>query len=312
MPSILDRIVAQKREEVADARAAVPRAALRERIAGRPPARDFAAALRADGGTHGAGNGGGGVSLIAEVKKASPSKGLLRPDFDPVALAGVYAANGAAAISVITDGHFLGAPEHLTAVKDSGASGVAPVLRKDFIFDEYQVYEARAIGADTYLLIVDILSPAQLAELIDAGRSLGMTPLVETHDAGEVAAAVGAGAQVIGINNRNLHTFVTDLATTEGLAPLIPSDRIVVSESGISAPADLLRLAPWGVNAVLVGEALVTADDTAAKVRALVAAGAGVVEAGAVEAGAVGTSSVVEAGDMGANGGRMARAAAGV
>ena len=301
MPSILDRIVAQKREEVAAARAAVPLAALRERIGGRPPALDFAAALRADG----AGNGAG-ISLIAEVKKASPSKGLLRPDFDPVALAGVYAANGAAAISVITDGHFLGAPEHLTAVKDSGASGAAPVLRKDFIFDEYQVYEARAIGADTYLLIVDILSPAQLVELIGAGRSLGMTPLVETHDAGEVAAAVGAGAQVIGINNRNLHTFVTDLATTEGLAHLIPSDRIVVSESGISAPADLLRLAPWGVNAVLVGEALVTADDTAAKVRALVAAGAGVVEAGS------GASSVVEAGDMGANEGRMARMAAGV
>ena len=309
MPSILDRIVAQKREEVAAARASVSRAALRERIAGRPPALDFAAALRADGGAGGAGNGNGGsdISLIAEVKKASPSKGLLRPDFDPVALAGVYAANGAAAISVITDGHFLGAPEHLTAVKDSGASGAAPVLRKDFIFDEYQVYEARAIGADTYLLIVDILSPAQLAELIDAGRSLGMTPLVETHDAGEVAAAVGAGAQVIGINNRNLHTFVTDLATTEGLAHLIPSDRVVVSESGISAPADLLRLAPWGVNAVLVGEALVTADDTAAKVRALVAAGAGVVEAGAV-----GARSGVDAGDMGANGGRMARMAAGV
>ena len=299
MPSILDRIVAQKREELAAARASVSLAALRERIGGRAPALDFAAALRADGGN---GNGSvGGIRLIAEVKKASPSKGLLRPDFDPVALAGVYAANGAAAISVITDGHFLGAPEHLTAVKDSGASGVAPVLRKDFIFDEYQVYEARAIGADTYLLIVDILSPAQLAELIDAGRSLGMTPLVETHDAGEVAAAVGAGAQVIGINNRNLHTFVTDLATTEGLAHLIPSDRIVVSESGISAPADLLRLAPWGVNAVLVGEALVTADDTAAKVRALVAAGSGVVEAGAVSAGAVGT-----------NGGRMARTVAGV
>ena len=308
MPSILDRIVTQKREEVAAARARVPLVALRERIAGRPPARDFAAALRADGGTDGAGNGSGsGISLIAEVKKASPSKGLLRPDFDPVALAGVYAANGAAAISVITDGHFMGAPEHLTAVKDSGASGAAPVLRKDFIFDEYQVYEARAVGADTYLLIVDILSPAQLAELIDAGRSLGMTPLVETHDAGEVAAAVGAGAQVIGINNRDLHTFVTDLATTEGLAHLIPSDRIVVSESGISAPADLLRLAPWGVNAVLVGEALVTADDTAAKVRALVAAGAGVVEAGAV-----GARSGVEAGDVEANGGRMARTAAGV
>lgn len=266
MPSsILDRIVAQKRVELAAARAAVPPAALRERIAARAPALDFAAALRGDG-----------ISLIAEVKKASPSKGLLRADFDPVGLAGVYVGNGAAAVSVITDVHFLGAPEHLTAVKESGAAGNAPVLRKDFIFDEYQVAEARAMGADTYLLIADILSPAQLADLIAAGQSLGMTPLVETHDAAEIAAALDAGAAVIGINNRNLHTFVTDLATTETLAPLIPSDRIIVSESGISAPDDLARLASCGVSAVLVGEALVTAADTAAKVRSLAGAGAAV------------------------------------
>ena len=265
MPSsILDRIVAQKRTELASARAAVPLAELRERIAARPPALDFAAALRGDG-----------VSLIAEVKKASPSKGLLRADFDPVALAGVYVANGAAAVSVITDAHFLGAPEHLTAVKESGAAGRAPVLRKDFIFDEYQVYEARAMGADTCLLIADILSPAQLADLIAAGQSLGMTPLVETHNAAEIATALDAGAAVIGINNRNLHTFVTDLATTETLAPLLPADRIIVSESGISAPDDLARLASCGVSAVLVGEALVTASDTAAKVRALADAGTG-------------------------------------
>ena len=263
--SILDRIVAQKRVELAAARAAVPPAALRERIAARAPALDFAAALRGDG-----------ISLIAEVKKASPSKGLLRADFDPVGLAGVYVGNGAAAVSVITDAHFLGAPEHLTAVKESGAADRAPVLRKDFIFDEYQVSEARAMGADTYLLIADILSPAQLADLIAAGQLLGMTPLVETHDAGEIAAALDAGAAVIGINNRNLHTFVTDLATTETLAPLIPSDRIIVSESGISAPDDLARLASCGVSAVLVGEALVTAADTAAKVRSLADAGAAV------------------------------------
>ena len=197
---------------------------------------------------------------------------MLREDFQPTELAATYSGNGAAAISVITDGHFLGEPAHLTAVKETGASGSAPVLRKDFLFDPYQVYEARAIGADTYLLIVDILSPSQLAELIHLGAELGMTPLVETHDADEIATAVEAGAQVIGINNRDLHTFVTDLATTESLAPLIPSDKVIVSESGISAPEDLARLEPFGINAALVGEALVTAADTAGKVRSLTGA----------------------------------------
>ena len=261
MPSILDQIVAKKREELAASVVANPLAALSDAIAARPAALDFAGALR-----------GGGISLIAEVKKASPSKGLLRADFRPTELASTYVENGATAISVITDGHFLGETAHLTAVKETGASGEAPVLRKDFLFDPYQVYEARAIGADSYLLIVDILSPSLLAELIDLGRSLGMTPLVETHDAEEIAAAVEAGAEVIGINNRDLHTFVTDLTTTETLAPLIPSDRVIVSESGISTPDDLARLRPFGVNAVLVGEALVTADDTAAKVRSLTGA----------------------------------------
>ena len=197
----------------------------------RPPAAlDFPGALR-----------GEGIGLIAEVKKASPSKGLLREDFHPTELAATYSGNGAAAISVITDNHFLGEPAHLTAVKESGASGSVPVLRKDFLFDPYQVYEARAIGADTYLLIVDILSPSQLAELIHLGSELGMTPLVETHDAEEIATAVAAGATVIGINNRDLHTFVTDLATTESLAPLIPAGKVIVSESGISTPEDLTR-----------------------------------------------------------------------
>ncbi len=261
MPSILDQIVAKKREELAVSMAAVPLSALRDAIAARPSPLDFPAALRGDS-----------ISLIAEVKKASPSKGLLREDFQPMELAATYSGNGAAAISVITDGHFLGEPAHLTAVKESGASGTSPVLRKDFLFDPYQVYEARAIGADTYLLIVDILSPSQLAELIHLGSELGMTPLVETHDAEEIATAVGAGAEVIGINNRDLHTFVTDLATTESLAPLIPSDKVIVSESGISTPEDLARLEPFGINAVLVGEALVTAADTAAKVRSLTGA----------------------------------------
>ena len=260
MPGILEKIVTKKRVELAAAQESAPLPTLQDHIATRPPAMDFAAALRSDG-----------ISLIAEVKKASPSKGLLCADFAPVHLAGVYADNGAAAISVITDSHFQGESAYLTAVKESGAAGNAPVLRKDFIFDPYQVYEARAMGADTFLLIVDILEPEQLSELIGLGRALGMTPLVETHDADDIATAVAAGAQVIGINNRNLHTFVTDLATTETLAALIPDDRIIVSESGISSPEDLERLAPYGVNAVLVGEALVTADDTAAKVRSLAA-----------------------------------------
>ena len=261
MPSILDRIVAKKREELAVSKVVTPLSTLQDTIATRPPALDFPAALQ-----------GEGISLIAEVKKASPSKGLLREDFRPTELAAIYSGNGAAAISVITDGHFLGEPAHLTAVKETGASGSAPVLRKDFLFDPYQVYEARAIGADTYLLIVDILSPSQLAELIHLGSELGMTPLVETHDADEIATAVEARAQVIGINNRDLHTFVTDLATTESLAPLIPSDRVIVSESGISTPEDLARLEPFGIHAVLVGEALVTAADTAGKVRSLTGA----------------------------------------
>ena len=261
MPSILDRIVAKKREELAASMAAVPLSALQDAIAARPLPLDFPAALR-----------GERIRLIAEIKKASPSKGLLREDFHPTELAATYSGNGAAAISVITDGHFLGAPSHLTSVKESGASGSVPVLRKDFLFDPYQVYEARAIGADTFLLIVDILSPSQLSELIQLGSELGMTPLVETHDAEEIATAVKAGAEVIGINNRDLHTFVTDLATTESLAPLIPADKVIVSESGISTPQDLARLEPLGVHAVLVGEALVTAADTAAKVRSLTGA----------------------------------------
>ena len=162
MPSILDKIVAKKREELAASKWTVSMESLREAIADRSPALDFAGALRRNG-----------ISLIAEVKKASPSKGLLREDFRPVELAATYVENGASAVSVITDGHFLGEPDHLSAVKDSGASGDAPVLRKDFLFDPYQVYEARAIGADSYLLIVDILSPEQLSELISVGLSLG-------------------------------------------------------------------------------------------------------------------------------------------
>jgi indole-3-glycerol phosphate synthase len=157
----------------------------------------------------------------------------------------------------------------LARIKETGASQRAPVLRKDFIFDPYQVFEARAAGADGILLIVAILEPELLRLLLDTAQSLWMQCLVEVHDEGELEVALDAGAEIIGINNRDLHTFVTDLATTESLAPLIPSDKVIVSESGISTPEDLARLKPFGINAVLVGEALVTALDTAAKVRSL-------------------------------------------
>ena len=261
MANILDEIIAAKGEELAAVKAATPLHAVQVQMEARAAPISLPEALR-----------GHGVKLIAEVKKASPSRGLLRPDFDPVDLAKTYADNGAAAISVLTDPRFQGEPAHLTAIKEAGASGALPALRKDFIFDPYQVYEARAMGADTFLLIVAVLAPQQLAELLALGRELGMEPLVEIHDEAQLKVALDAGAQVIGINNRDLRTFRTDLAITEGLMPCLPRDRLVVSESGIFTPEHLQRLGGLGVNAVLVGEALVTAPDTAAKVRELAGA----------------------------------------
>ena len=258
MPSILDEIVAAKRGELADAKRAAPLADL-ERAAAR-----LARPLNLSGALL-----GGGVRLIAEVKKASPSRGLLSPDFDPERLAATYVANGAAAVSCLTDPRFQGELAHLAAIKESGASGRAPVLRKDFIFDPYQVYEARAAGADGILLIVAILDPPLLRELLAAAQSLWMQCLVEVHDESELETALSAGAEIIGINNRDLHTFATDLAVTGRLAPLVPRGRVIVSESGIFTRDDLRRLQRLRVNAALVGEALVTAPDTAAKVREL-------------------------------------------
>ena len=258
MPSILDEIVAEKRQELALQKQVVTLADLERRIAALPEPADFPAALR-----------GNGVRLIAEVKKASPSRGLLCPDFDPVRLADTYASNGAAAISVLTDPRFQGELEHLEQIKQSGVNRGAPVLRKDFIFDPYQVYEARAIGADALLLIVAILSPQQLAEFLGLSRQLKLNCLVEVHDPDELQTALDAGAEVIGINNRDLHTFKTDLAVTLGLAPLAPEGKIIVSESGINKREDLHTLTQVGVSAVLVGEALVTAPDVGEKVREL-------------------------------------------
>ena len=258
MPSILDEIVAAKRGELADAKRAAPLADL-ERAAAR-----LARPLNLSGALL-----GGGVRLIAEVKKASPSRGLLSPDFDPERLAATYVANGAAAVSCLTDPRFQGELAHLAAIKESGASGRAPVLRKDFIFDPYQVYEARAAGADGILLIVAILEPPLLQELLAAAQSLWMQCLVEVHDESELETALSAGAEIIGINNRDLHTFATDLAVTGRLAPLVPRGRVIVSESGIFTRDDIRMLQRHRVNAALVGEALVTAPDTAAKVREL-------------------------------------------
>lgn len=258
MPNILDEIVAAKTRELVQQKLAVSLDALKERVASRPRALGLAAVLKA-----------GGVRLIAEVKKASPSRGLLRPDFDPVELAGIYSSNGAAAISVLTDPRFQGVLEHIVQIKSAGASRTVPVLRKDFIFDSYQVYEARAAGADAVLLIVAILSPSQVKEYLKLAATLGMDCLVEVHDSEQVQVAVDAGAEIIGINNRDLRTFITDLSVTERLAPSVPKGKVLVSESGIHCPSDLHRVGAAGVNAVLVGEALVTSSDVAAKVREL-------------------------------------------
>lgn len=261
MATILDTIVEAKRESLQRAMAATPLAELERRVAAAPPAVPFAAALR-----------GEDVCLIAEVKKASPSAGLLRADFDPAWLALTYATNGAAAISCLTDAHFEGTLEHLRQVKDAVADAGVPVLRKDFLTHPYQLYEARAQGADAALLIVAMLSPSQLSELLGAALGAGVQCLVEVHDEAEMTTALDAGAEVIGINNRDLRTFKTDLAVTGALAPKIPDGFTVVSESGIRDRDDVERLRGLGVHAVLVGEAIVTQPDPGAKIRELLGA----------------------------------------
>ena len=254
---MLNRIVAQKREEVEQRKKSLPLSRLKERIAQRQAPLDLALALE---GTH--------TRLIAEVKRASPSRGVLRPDFDPVELAQKYTQGGAAAISVLTEtNYFEGSIDHLAAIREEIR---LPLLRKDFIFDPYQVYESRAYGADALLLIVAILSQEQLEELLFLSHNLGLRCLVEVHSQGEVEKALGSQAKIIGINNRDLTTFTTDINTTHRLLPLIPQERIVVSESGISSRNDVAKLKRWGVNAVLVGEALVTAGDIVTKVRELI------------------------------------------
>lgn len=262
--SVLDRILAHKREEVARQARKLPLARLEARCAVAPPVRDFAAALCQPGHT----------TLIAEVKKASPSKGVLIEQFDPLALARTYAANGAAAISVLTDQRFFqGSLKYLEGIRQAQQAAPGdglPLLRKDFIIDSYQVVEARAYGADALLLIVAALDDGALRALLAQTHALGMQALVEVHNAAELERALAAGARIIGVNNRDLHTFVTTLETTERLAARLLEPRpVLVSESGIGVAADVARLRACGADAVLVGEALVTAADIAAKVREL-------------------------------------------
>ncbi len=255
--TILDRIVVEKRREIEAARARVPESELERRLACAPPVRDFRAALDVPGT----------VQFIAEVKRASPSAGLIRPDFDPVTIARTYADHGAACVSVLTDEPFF--QGHLSYLERVRAAVAPPVLRKDFILDRYQLLEARAAGADAVLLIAEILDDESLRSLFRAAHDLGMQCLVELYDADNLPRVLGAGARLVGVNNRDLHTFVTRLEHTLDLAPRLPADCCLVSESGIRTRADVLRLQDAGVRAVLVGETLMRAPDVGAKLDEL-------------------------------------------
>jgi len=257
VPTILDKIIATKREEIALAKVETPEASLRNRLASAPAVRDFLAALSV----------GPPIRLIAEVKKASPSKGVIRPDFDPVAIARIYQRHGAACLSVLTDrSYFQGSLEYLRQVR---AAVDLPVLRKDFVIDPYQVLEARAMGADAVLLIAECLDDELLARLYNTIVDLGMTPLVELYEPANLPRVLRIGARLVGINNRDLRSFHTDLGHTLRLRLQIPSDRIVVGESGIRNRQDVERLEAAGVQAMLVGETLMANPDIGAAVDEL-------------------------------------------
>jgi len=257
MPTILDKIVANKWEEIAAAKQLRPESELKELAAVAPPPRDFFSALAAPGP----------IKLIAEVKKASPSKGVIREDFQPVEIAKTYAAHGASCLSVLTDeAYFQGSLDYLREIR---AAVSIPVLRKDFILDVYQLYEARAAGADAVLLIAECLDDCNLRKLHNEAVSLGMAPLVELYDADNLQRVFDAGATLIGVNNRNLHTFEVDLEHTLRLRDRVPDQCVLVAESGIRTHADVARLAAAGVDAMLVGESLMAQSDIGKAVDAL-------------------------------------------
>ncbi|MBM3945438.1 MAG: indole-3-glycerol phosphate synthase TrpC [SAR202 cluster bacterium] len=259
IPDILARIVEVKRREVERLKRELPVAELERRIDTKKVPLNLSGALMGDR-----------VRIIAECKKASPAKGLLRADYDARKLAQAYVANGAAAISCLTNAdHFQGSLADLRAVAEAARPAGVPVLRKEFIFDPYQVVEARANGADAILLIVAMLTPHDLRSLRDLAQKYWLQCLVEVHTEDEMKIALDAGAEIIGINNRDLRTFKTDLAVTERLAKLVPFGGIVVSESGINTPADIQRVRAAGAHAALIGESLVVAPDPGAKLREL-------------------------------------------
>ncbi|MDO8586568.1 MAG: indole-3-glycerol phosphate synthase TrpC [Armatimonadota bacterium] len=256
---ILDEITQFKRAEVDRQKEAVPPAEVKAALADAPAIRDFAGAVRRTGS---------GMRIIAEAKKASPSKGVIREDFRPVEIARAFEANGASAISVLTDQKFFqGALSYLTDVKS--AVGL-PILRKDFIIDEYQIYQSRAAGADAILLIAAILPEGVLRSFLDTAGGLGLSCLVEVHDEPEMETALAVGAKVIGVNNRDLRTFQVDINTTARLARMAPCDRVIVSESGVHSRADVDFLSRVGTHAILVGESLMRAEDIGAKLRELI------------------------------------------